>query len=361
MVIPMGRDLKAYIDLDALQHNLQQVKNLAPQSKILAMVKANGYGHGLQWAAEGLARADAYGVACIEEALVLRQAKITKPIVLLEGFFTTSELQLIAEHQLQPVIHHPSQVSALITDKNPICVWLKVNTGMHRLGFHPDEFLTAYQQIDAAPHLQIEGVMTHFACADALHDPMTSQQIEKFKGVLAQLPKQPVVSMANSAGVIGWPDARVDWVRPGLMLYGVSPFQHKIGLDLKLKPAMRLQTRLIAKTKAKKGDSVGYTGRYRCPEDMEIGVLAVGYADGYPVGLPDGTPVLLNGQRVPLVGRVSMDMAAIDLRLQPDAQIGDPVVLWGGELPVEEIATQMGTIPYELLTNIGIRVQRECM
>ena len=275
--------------------------------------------------------------------------------------FEAAELGRIQLHQLQVVIHAQYQIDMLnaLAEKNPtgikLTVWLKIDTGMHRLGFDPQQAGQVLQQLQANRLVSDIIAMTHLANADDVSDDTTRKQLLLFDKTIGntRLPQ----SIANSAGILGWPQSQGDFVRPGIMLYGVNPFVDGVGADYDLRPVMTLQSRLIAVNQYRKGDRVGYGGNWQCPEDMRIGVVAIGYGDGYPRHAPNGTPVLLNAQRVPLVGRVSMDMVTVDLRSQPNAQVGDEVVLWGEGLPVEEIARQAGTIAYELLCGVTQRVR----
>lgn len=350
------RRTQVSIDLTALRHNLQRVRQAAPGCRVMAAVKANGYGHGLVRVAQALSDSDSFGVACINEALELRTAGISAPITLLEGFFHPDELPLIEQHRLDLLLHHPDQIAALeqATFANSIRVWLKIDTGMHRLGFAPQSVASQWQRLEQHPGLLPLGQMTHLACADEPQHPATNEQLQRFRQATDGLPGERAI--ANSAGVLGWPETHADWVRPGIMLYGVSPFVGGRAAEHDLKPVMTLSSELIAVNELKKGDAVGYGGTWICPEAMPVGVVAVGYGDGYPRHASHGTPVLLNGRRVPLIGRVSMDMICVDLRSQPEARIGDPVVLWGEGLPVEEIAEAAGTIAYELLCGVTQRV-----
>ncbi len=369
----MGRALKATINTAALKHNYQHIKQKVNPAQIIAMIKANGYGHGLINVAKTLQEADAFGVACIEEAILLREAGVQNRIVLMEGFFDEKEIEDIIRLQLEPVIHHRAQLTALISREQhnkpkalyekqktlgePIKIWVKIDSGMHRLGFSLAEFKEIYpllQKLQNLNNIQIQGFMTHFASADELDNSKTKDQMQAFQDSLKDIPGNRC--LANSAGIWAWPDSHGDWVRPGIMLYGASPFTHQVGKDLGLIPAMALTTSLISIQWLKKGDKVGYGGIYTCEEAMPIGVVAVGYADGYPRHAPTNTPLLLNGGRVPLVGRVSMDMITVDLRSQPNAAVGDPIELWGPNLPVEEVASFMGTLSYELLTSLSRRV-----
>ena len=354
----MSRPARARIDAGALRNNLQQVRLRAPRARVMAVVKANGYGHGLAWVARTLHEADAFGVSSMEEGIQLREAGIAQPICLLEGFFTSDELSLLAKHRLEPAIHCDSQVKMLARAAPDLrlSVWLKIDTGMHRLGFAPTEVAEAFKLLRGAPAVAEVRVMSHFARADVPEDSSTQSQIDSFTAQLRNLCVES--SLANSAGIAGWPSSHLDWVRPGIMLYGVSPLAGKSAVELGLKPVMTLQTALIAVQQRRKGDAIGYGGDWRCPQDMPIGVATIGYGDGYPRHAPPGTPVLVNGQRVPLAGRVSMDMITLDLRTQPRASVGDPVVLWGEGLPVEEVAESAGTIAYELLCRVAERIPR---
>ncbi len=351
------RATQVIVDLAALRHNLAQARAAAPGRHIMAAIKANGYGHGLIRVARALEAADGFGVACIDEAMQLREAGINKPVTLLEGFFSADELVPIARHRLVTVVHHFEQVamleqSALTT---PVRVWLKIDSGMHRLGFAPQRAHAAWERLHACRNVaEVVGCMTHLPNADDLDDPATIRQVALFRQVTAELPG--VRSIANSAALLGWPQAHAEWVRPGIMLYGISPFVGGRGDRHGLRPVMTLRSELIAVNHLKRGDAIGYGGAWVCPEDMTVGVVAAGYGDGYPRHAPNGTPVLLNGRRVPLVGRVSMDMLTVDLRDQPQARSGDPVVLWGEGLAVEEIAEYAGTIPYELVCQVMPRV-----
>ena len=348
--------VEAHINLNALQHNLVRVRQAAPNSKVLAVIKANAYGHGLLQVADGLNQADAFAVARLPEAIQLRQAGVEKTIVVLEGFQESKDIAQFAEHNLQPVIHHIFQLELLdqIQLQKPIAVWLKVDSGMHRMGVAPRFVNQYWQQLRANEFVAEVRLMTHLASADDRRSEQTQQQLVIFDQAIAGLDAE--TGIANSAGVLGWPQSQREWVRPGIMLYGVSPFVSGWGEDENLKPVMTLKSHLIAINHFKQSDAIGYGASWVCPEDMPIGVVACGYGDGYPRHALSGTPVLVNGQRVPLVARVSMDTICVDLRQLPDAEVGDPVVLWGEGLPVEEIAEAAGTISYELLCSVTSRV-----
>lgn len=350
------RRTEVSIDLAALRHNLQQLRAGAPQSRIMAAIKANGYGHGLERVARSLNDVDGLGVACLEEAVKLRKAGISTPITLLEGFFHADELPEISKHGLDVVVHHLQQIEMLEQQPPaaPLRVWLKVDSGMHRLGIRAGETGSLWRRLAAIGQVELIGLMTHLANADDLDDSKTEEQLSLFHKVCEGLPG--LRTIANSAGHLGWPQCHADWNRPGISIYGVSPFPGKCGDDHGLRPVMTLRSELIAVNQLKKGDAIGYGGNWCCPEDMPVGVVAVGYGDGYPRHAGNGTPVLVNGKRVPLVGRVSMDMITVDLRSQPGAGAGDVVVLWGEGLPVEEIAEHADTIPYELLCGVTGRV-----
>jgi len=356
----MSRIARAVINLAALKHNLAIVKQAAPVQKIMAVVKADAYGHGIARVAkalsEELSENDAFAVASIDEAIMLRSVGITHAIVALEGFNASADLPLLQQHNITSVVHHLSQVILLETNpehaKN-LKLWLKIDTGMHRLGFIPDDVKKMYQRLLSAGVDPEIGLMTHLANADDQSDDKTVQQVEIFNQIVSGNPAD--TSLSNSAGMLGWPIAHGHWVRPGIMLYGVNPFI-KSEDDYKLKPVMTLFASLISVNQVLKGESIGYGGTWTCPEDMLVGVVSIGYGDGYPRHAKTGTPVLVNGKRVRLIGRVSMDMIMVDLREQPQAKVGDEVILWGDGLPVEEIAASADTIGYELLCGVTKRV-----
>lgn len=356
----MTRPVRARINLSALQHNFELAKQSAADSQVMAVIKADAYGHGMVRVAQALQHADAFAVAAIEEALVLRQAGIRKPIVLLEGIFSETELELADRYQLQLVVHDEIQIAWLenATLKNQLTVWLKVDTGMHRLGVAPEQAQQLYKRLAAIGCIAGKpGWFSHFACADEPDRPETSEQIASFDTLLQQQPGKG--SLANSAALLTRADACYNWVRPGIMLYGSSPLAQGLMCPVALRPVMTLATELIAIHQRKAGEAVGYGGSYICPDAMCIGVAAIGYGDGYPRHAPAGTPVLVNGRRCEIAGRVSMDMITIDLTAQADAKPGDQVVLWGDGLSVDEIASQAGTIGYELFCGVTARVKRD--
>lgn len=356
----MTRATRAVIDLAALQHNLGIARRLAAPAKVMAIIKANAYGHGMLQVARALQSADAFGVATLDEALQLRQAGIHKTIILLEGFSRVSELEKLRQHGFEIVLHQEQQLAALEgNNQGPaVGVWFKIDTGMHRLGFAPVQVAAMYQRaVNCKSIKKPITLFTHFANADDRRDPATARQLQVFKQTIEQTGAgQSAMCIANSAGILGWSESHAQWVRPGIMLYGVSPFNDSTAAEHDLKPVMTLQSELLAISMRQRGDRIGYGGSYSCPEAMPVGVVAIGYGDGYPRHAKAGTPVLLNGQRVPLIGRVSMDMITVDLRTQPDAKIGDTVTLWGEGLPVEEIARHADTIGYQLLCGVTSRV-----
>jgi len=351
---------RAIIDHVALRHNLALVRRHAPDSRVWAVVKANGYGHGMVPVGTSLEAADGLAVARVEEGVRLREAGITKPILVMEGFLLDEELAAAREHGLEPVLHQPGQVALLERTRTtrPLRVWIKVDTGMHRLGFDPREVPDLLVRLNADPGIAGSvGLMTHLAQADDPHGRFTQLQCDRLRA-LDPAAKHDL-SIGNSAGILAFPASCTHWVRPGIMLYGASPLHGRTAAELGLRPVMRLETRLIAVRALLRGNRIGYGGTYVCPEDMPVGVAAIGYGDGYPHHAPTGTPVLVGERRAPLVGRVSMDMISIDLRGLPDPAVGDPVTLWGAGLPVDEIAEWACTIPYELLCRVTARVQME--
>jgi alanine racemase len=353
---------RARIDLSALAHNLRVARRLAPHSRTCAVVKADAYGHGMAAAARALHSADGLAVARVGEALELREAGIDRPLLVLEGAGSPEELQASVRVGIQVAVHREGQVAWIegaggLPGAVPLGVWVKVDTGMHRLGLEPAAVPGVLDRLACSLGVRVLGLMTHLANADDPSDPLSAAQCARLRQVAADtgLP----LSIGNSAGILAVPESRADWVRPGIMLYGTSPFHDRSAASLGLQPVMTLVTQLIAVQRLKRGDAVGYGQTWACPEAMPVGIAAVGYADGYPRHAPSGTPVLVRGARCPLVGRVSMDMIHVDLRPLPDAKPGDPVTLWGQGLPVDEVAARAGTISYELLCRVTPRVPRE--
>jgi alanine racemase len=349
--------IRAIIETDALRHNLRRVCALAPGSRIMAVIKANAYGHGLEVAAGALADADGFAVARLEEGRALRASGFSGRILLLEGVFSVEQLASAVAERFDLMVHGFEQLSMLEQRSGaaPVTVWLKLDTGMNRLGFRSDEFAEAYARLRRVPGLAGEPTLvTHLASADERANPQTSRQLEAFAALTAGLPGER--SVANSAGILGWPAARGGWVRPGLMLYGASPLEEGCGRDLDLRPVMTFETAVIGTRRVPPGERVGYGGTWCAARDTRLAIAAAGYGDGYPRSARSGTPVLVNGQRASLAGRVSMDMLAVDVTDLPPVAVGDPVVLWGARLAVEEVARCADTIPYQLTCAVSPRV-----
>ena len=349
---------KAVINLSACRHNLSIAKKSAPESRCIAIIKANAYGHGMVHIAKALSDADAFGVARLDEAIQLREAGITAPILLLEGFNSEEELNSVRKYNLDCVIHNEFQLQLLEQENGEaISICLKVDSGMHRLGFNPDDIKNVYQRLEQCSSVNKPfKFMTHLANADEKHDDKTLNQIDVFYKSIESLSIEET-SIANSAAILGWPQSHAVWNRPGIMLYGVSPFINGKAEDHNLKPVMTLSSQLIAVKHLTKGETIGYGGTYICEKDMTVGIVAIGYGDGYPRHAKTGTPVLVNNKRTRLLGRVSMDMICVDLSEQDNAQVNDPVVLWGSDLPIEEVAECSDTIAYELLCGVTSRVK----
>jgi alanine racemase len=349
------RPLFATIDFAALRHNLGVVRRHAPRSKVLAVIKANAYGHGLTRAAAALADADGFALLEVENANRLREAGFRQPIVLLEGFFESRDLAALITGGFRTVVHDMSQVDALdkVADGARLDVLLKVNTGMNRLGFAPQDFSRALTRLRGNSKIASVTLMTHFASADEPRGVEWQMEALRRLPGSAEMPK----TLANSAAILRYPDTHADWVRPGIMLYGCSPFAGRTGSEEGLLPAMTLESRIIAVQELKAGDTVGYGGTFHADRSMRIGVVACGYADGYPRHAPSGTPISVAGRMTGTVGRVSMDMLCADISAIPDARIGSRVVLWGDGVPVERVAEAAGTVGYQLLCALAPRVQ----
>lgn len=351
----MSRPVVAQLDLQALKDNLQIVRRAAPASRVWAVVKANAYGHGLDRIWSALSAADGFAMLNLEEAILLRERGWKGPILMLEGFFSSDELPLFDKYRLTTSVHSNWQVKALQNAKlhAPLDIYLKVNSGMNRLGFQPDRVHSVWQQLRALKNVGGMTLMAHFADAekpDGIVEPM--MRIEQAAEGL-DCPR----SLSNSAATLWHPEAHFDWVRPGIVLYGASPSgQWQDIANSGLKPVMSLRSEIIGVQTLKAGDAVGYGSRYRASGEQRIGIVAGGYADGYPRIAPNGTPVWVDGVRTGTVGTVSMDMLAIDLTPCPQAGIGTPVELWGNEVKVDDVAAAAGTIGYELLTALAPRV-----
>jgi len=356
----VSRLIRAVVDRNALRHNLSVVRARAGSARVIAVVKANAYGHGLVSATRALAGADAFAVARLEEALTLRAAGIDGRILLLAGVFSAAQLAEAARARLDLVVHDARQIELLegAGGAASLAVWLKIDSGMNRLGFACPQFpaaLARLKRLAAAPReLRL---LTHLACANERDDHTTAEQLERFRAATHGLDYE--VSIANSAGLFGDLALGCQWVRPGLALYGASPFEDTPAERLGLKPAMTLTSSVIALRRIGRGEAVGYGGAWVAPRDSVIAIVAAGYGDGVPRSCANGTPVLIAGERAPLVGRVSMDMVAVDVTELAAVEVGTTAVLWGDELPVEEVARHAGTIPYELLCSVSQRVPLE--
>jgi alanine racemase len=352
----MPRPIRATIDGAALRHNLGVARAAAGGARVWAVVKANAYGHGLLRAAGALGEAaDGFALLDLEEAVALREAGVTQPILLLEGVFEQDDLAVVAERGLWMVVHNPLQVALLARTPLPLRVslFLKVNTGMNRLGFAPEQFSAVLRELRALPHVGEITLMTHFADADG--DRGVAAQLSRFQQVTqgAGLP----LSCANSAALLRFPESCGDWVRPGIMLYGGSPFPAlRSAAQLGLRPVMTLDSALISIQQLQAGERVGYGGLFGADAPIRVGVVACGYADGYPRHAPTGTPILVGGKLTRTLGRVSMDMIVADLSGVPEAGIGTPVRLWGEGLPADDVATAAGTVSYELFCALARRV-----
>jgi alanine racemase len=317
------------------------------------VIKADAYGHGAVRVAQALeSAADGFAVACIEEALELRQAGINAPVLLLEGFFDADELALIVEHDFWCVVHSLWQLEAIEKTAvgKPLNIWLKMDSGMHRVGIHPDDYQAAYQRLLASGKASKVVLMTHFARADELDSVRTEEQVAIFQSARGTLAAE--VSLRNSPGVMGWPNVPSDWVRPGIMLYGTTPFDQPQAVADRLQPVMTLESRVICVRDLPAGEPVGYGGAFVAERAMRIGVVALGYADGYPRQAPTGTPVMIDGHRSQLLGRVSMDMLCVDLTDVPGAGLGSRVELWGRNVLASDVAARAGTIPYQIFCNL---------
>jgi alanine racemase len=354
--------IRAVIDSHALRHNLRIVRARAAGARVIAVVKANAYGHGLVSTALALEDADALAVARLEEALSLRAAGLGARILLLEGVFSPAELAEAVHEGLDLVVHDVSQIE-LLERAGPgaaarCALWVKIDTGMNRLGFAPGELAATLARLrHLSPAPRELRLLTHLACANERDDRVTRAQLERFRAATSGLDYE--VSIANSAGIFGAVPLGCDWVRPGLALYGASPFADCSADSLGLKPVMTLESSVIAVRRVARGESVGYGGAWVAPRDSQIAIVAAGYGDGVHRSLANGAAVLVNGSRAPLAGRVSMDMLAVDVSGQNGVRVGTPVVLWGEGLPVEEVAQHAGTIAYELLCSVSPRVPLE--
>ncbi|TAK42449.1 MAG: alanine racemase [Betaproteobacteria bacterium] len=350
----MPRPIRATISAAALAHNLGVARRHAGAAKVWAVVKANAYGHGLERAASALGAADGFALLDLDEAARLRARGVTRPILLLEGFFETRDLAALCAHDLTPVLHCAEQVEILAATppERPIDVYLKVNSGMNRLGFTARDAALAWDALRRQPHVRSVTLMTHFADADGAQG--VSGQLERFAALTHTM--MAPRCLANSAALLRYPQTRGDWVRPGIMLYGCSPFPDQSAEALALKPAMTLTSEIIGVQRLQPGERVGYGFNYEARAAITIGVVACGYGDGYPRHAPTGTPVLVAGQRASTVGRVSMDLLCVDISAIAGAAIGTPVTLWGEGLSADDVAAAAGTVSYQLLCTLAARV-----
>jgi alanine racemase len=364
----MSFGARALIRLGALAHNLDVVKKAAPGSKVMAVIKANAYGHGMVAVAQHLSNVDAFAVARVPEAVELRANGVAARVILLAGVMNTAELATAMQHGFEPVVHCAEQLDLLdACREGAVNVWLKFDTGMNRLGFDPADADALLARLEDSPGVNDVRVMTHLSSADELDGPTTAQQLERFRPIIDGFPGD--VSIGNTPGTLGWPavtDARAEfgfggdnWIRPGIALFGVSPFANKTGTDLGLKPVMQFEARLIAVKPLRAGGRVGYKGAYTADRETTLGIISAGYGDGYTRRFRTGTPVLINGRKVPLIGNVSMDMIAVDLGNDSGDKVGDIATLWGDGLPVEEVAPFADAIPYELVCGVMNREASE--
>ena len=346
----------AVIHLDALRKNLARAQ-AASKGKIIAVVKANAYGHGLIPTAAALKAADAYAVASLDEGLLLRSAQTAAAIIILQGFYHKDEIPLLQEHRLLPVVHHPELLAYLLeaSPQTDFPLVLEHNSGMHRAGLATDELQQAVKTVEAHSHLRIAFLMTHFRSANREDLSHTQEQLLRFEKTTAAMNYRR--SLCNSAALLGFPPAHADYERAGLMLYGASPLDNRVAQNLGLSPAMTLKSRLVAVHRLQAGDEVGYEGLWRAQSSCRVGLIPIGYGDGYPC-TSNAVPVLIKGQRCELIGRVSMDLISVNLTNCPAARLGDDVTLWGAGLPVDEIAAATKRLNYDLLAGITARVPR---
>jgi alanine racemase len=350
---------RALIRLGALKHNLSVIRATCPNAKIMAVIKANAYGHGLVPVAQNLSDADAFAVARLSEAVLLRDSGIAKPITLLAGVLCIEEMRMAIKLGVDVVVQNREQLRLLESiNEGQVVAWLKFDTGMNRLGFDPTEAATLIDRLEQCAAVSELRLMSHLASADDVGNSATQKQLDEFQSILANF--EGATSIANSPAALGWSQPQGEqWIRTGIALFGVSPFDGKTGADLGLKPVMKFEARLIAAKPLKKGARVGYKGSYVADSDSTIGIISAGYGDGYTRQFKSGTPVLINGRRVPLIGNVSMDMIAVDLGAAAKDSVGDVATLWGPELPVEEVAPWARAIPYELICGVMNREASE--
>jgi len=353
---------EAQIDIQALQHNFEVLQKKSANRPVIAVIKGNGYGYGAIEVANALPQASKYAVSRIEEGIELRKAGITHPILLLEGCFCADDLATAADLGFETLVHNPEQLAMFeqIHLTKPIKVWLKIDTGMHRIGFAPEKIAECVSILSQNKNVLGDvGFVSHFSCADDLNSTTTLKQLKIFSETTA--PFNGPKCLANSPGILYWPQAHFDAVRAGIALYGISPMPDKIGTDHDLTPVMTLKSKIISVRDHKAHQPIGYGETWFSPENTKIAVVAMGYGDGYPRVAPNGTPVWINGRLVPIVGRISMDMLTVNLGQNAQDKVGDTVEFWGNHLPIETIAQKIGTIPYELTIKLAPRVKRTYM
>ncbi len=353
-----SRHARAIIDLNAIRHNYRLLKEIAGNNRLIAVVKADAYGHGAVEVAQALPHADAFAVASVGEAVTLRQAGITRKILVLGGFIRASELALCIDHQLDPVIHQQVHLDYLKQGKdlNGIQVWVKIDSGMGRLGYQPDSVADVLDQLDRLPALGPVRLMTHLANANDVDSEFSTQQIAAIRALELHGYEWGV---ANSAGILGWPDAHDTWVRAGIAMYGANPMSNRHQQLIDLHPAMQMKTSILAVNPHKKGDLIGYSNTYSCPRDMTIAVIAAGYADGYPRHKIGTAQVSIHGQLCDIVGRVSMDMITADVSNLEQVAVDEEVTLFGKSPDANHLADCSQTIAYEILCNVGAHARRE--
>ena len=346
----------ASISKSALRHNISRVRDFSPNSKIMAVIKANGYGHGLVRVASVLqSYANAFAVATVDEAIELRDSGIQIPICVLSGFYSSEHVDVVQAKKIDCVIHCDEQIEILQKSQSntAISVWIKVDTGMHRLGFPPDRLPVALHSVNSIENLELKGIMSHFACADELNSDYTLIQIDRFAKCTDNFKIE--LSIANSAGLMYWPSSHYNWVRPGIMLYGISPVAGVSAQSLDLHPAMEMYSTILSVNNIERGESIGYGQTWQCPERTRVGIVGCGYGDGYFRSASSKSQVLIGGKRVDVIGRVSMDSLAVNLNQHPGVEVGSRVKLFGDGLPVEELALAADTIPYEVVTSVNSR------
>ncbi len=352
----MPRPIVSLVDLSALRHNLDVARQRAQGRKVWAVVKANAYGHGLTRVLPALEQADGLALLDLHEAQRARDGGWRKPILLLEGLFSPDDLAVAHALSLTPVVHQSEQIAVLERCVKPgaLEVYVKLNTGMNRLGFDAADLWPALHRLGALPNVRVASLMTHFAHADSGGTSAVDEPLRRFYAVAA--PWQGETSFANSAALLTQPHVMGNSVRPGIMLYGATPVRGTAAADFALRPVMHLRSELIAVRDVAAGEAVGYGSRWVAQQATRLGVVACGYADGYPRVAPDGTAVWVDGCLVPLVGQVSMDMITVDLTQAPHAHVGSPVELWGEHVPIDAVAERAGTVGYELMCALAPRV-----